>query len=70
MKKITEEMFFHRAKLIHGELFDYSDANYKNNDTRIIIKCRQHGAFLQLPRKHLEGQGCKNVQQKAINLKE
>lgn len=65
MKKITKEIFFHRAKLIHGELFDYSSTVYENSEKRVIIKCRKHGDFLQLPRKHLEGQGCKKCSAKA-----
>jgi hypothetical protein len=65
LKKITKEIFFHRAKLIHGETFDYSKADYINNEKRIVIICRKHGEFLQLPRKHLEGQGCKRCSAKA-----
>lgn len=65
MKKITKEIFLHRAKLIHGELFDYSDVVYEGSEKRIIIKCRKHGDFLQLPRKHLEGQGCQKCSAKA-----
>ena len=69
MKKITKEIFFHRAKLIHGELFDYSSTVYENSEKRVIIKCRKHGDFLQLPRKHLEGQGCKKCSAKANQKK-
>lgn len=69
MKKITKEIFFHRAKLIHGDLFDYSDTIYDNNEKRVIIKCKQHGPFLQLPRKHLQGQGCQKCSAKNNQLK-
>lgn len=53
----TEE-FIASAKLVHGDTYDYSMVAYVNNNARIIIKCRSHGAFDQLPRSHLSGIGC------------
>lgn len=58
MKKITKDIFLERVRLLHGDLFDYSNVEYVNTDKRVLITCRKHGDFLQLPRKHLEGQGC------------
>jgi hypothetical protein len=44
--------FISNAKKIHGEYFDYSKSVYKNNNTKIIISCPEHGDFEQLPRSH------------------
>jgi len=43
----------------HGETYDYSKTNYVDCNTNVIIICRIHGEFLQLPRSHLKGSGCR-----------
>jgi hypothetical protein len=50
--------FINRAKAIHGEMYLYDNVDYINGDTRVIITCKLHGDFLQLPRQHIVGQGC------------
>ena len=50
--------FLSKVKSIHGDRYDYSQANYKNSTTKIFIICRKHGGFWQLPHAHLAGQGC------------
>lgn len=42
----------------HGDLYDYSLVDYKNNSSKIQIKCRDNHLFLQTPNKHLNGRGC------------
>lgn len=54
----TEE-FIEKAKNIHGNRYDYSLVNYKNNRTQVEIICKIHGKFLQAPSGHLGGKGCK-----------
>ena len=34
--------FFEKARKIHGEQFDYSEANYVNKRTHIRIRCKKH----------------------------
>ena len=53
----TEE-FIKKAKNIHGDKYDYSLIDYKNNHTQIEIICKIHGSFLQTPSGHLSGKGC------------
>ena len=53
-----KENFIKKAKLVHGDKYDYSKVNYVNNRTKICIICPEHGEFLQTPDKHLQGQGC------------
>ena len=52
--KCKTEKFIEKAIKLHGELYDYSLVDIKNN-YHIIIKCRQHGSFLEVPRIHLIG---------------
>jgi hypothetical protein len=43
---------------IHGEIFDYSLVEYKNNNQNIKIICKIHGEFEQTPHNHINGHGC------------
>lgn len=54
----TKEQFVSKAKLIHGDEYDYSEVNYINNRTPVIIKCKRHGIFEQTPQIHLNGGIC------------
>ena len=60
--KSTTEEFIKKAKIKHGEnKYDYSEVNYINAYTDVIIKCNLpgHGTFPQTPDKHLNrGSGC------------
>jgi very-short-patch-repair endonuclease len=56
-KSNTEE-FIKKAKLKHGDKYDYSKVEYVNAITKIIIICKTHGDFLQTPNSHLSGSGC------------
>lgn len=53
-----KEIFIEKAKSIHGDKYDYSNVEYKNNRTKVRIICPEHGEFLQAPDKHLQGEGC------------
>jgi hypothetical protein len=53
----TEE-FVAQAKEVHGLVYDYSNAYYINNNTKVEITCQEHGPFYQIPRSHLMGVGC------------
>jgi hypothetical protein len=50
--------FILKAVEIHGDLFDYSLVEYKNNSTKVKIICKEHGVFEQTPAGHLAGRGC------------
>ena len=56
--RYTTEEFINCAKNVHGDKYDYSKVDYKNNKTKICIICPIHGEFWQLPSAHLKGQGC------------
>ena len=50
--------FVNRARLIHGDLYDYTGVKYVRNDVPVEISCRYHGTFHQTPANHLKTQGC------------
>ena len=52
------ENFINKAMVKHGNKYDYSCSSYINNKTKLTIKCRLHGKFLQTPNSHLAGKGC------------
>lgn len=56
----TKEEFISKASEVHGDLYDYSLVDYKNNRTKVTIVCPEHGTFLQLAGSHTSGHGCPN----------
>jgi len=55
----TTETFIHKAKQLHGNLYDYSKTIYKAAIQKVIITCNTHGDFLVTPHNHLSGKtGC------------
>lgn len=57
-KKLTTEEFIEKAKLIHGDRYDYSLVEYTGNKNKIRILCKEHGVFLQTPSNHLNSHIC------------
>lgn len=50
--------FIDRVKETHGDRYDYSLTKYVNCKTKVIVICREHGAFESHPRHLRDGQGC------------
>ena len=57
-KKSTKEEFIEKAMNVHGDKYDYSLVDYKNNSEKIEIICPIHNKFKQVPNNHLNGNGC------------
>lgn len=55
---LTQNEFVEKAKLVHGERYDYSLSRYTNTITPVTIICHEHGEFLQKPNVHLSGANC------------
>lgn len=53
----TEE-FITKSRLKHGDKYDYSEAVYETNSSRIKIRCPEHGLFVQQAAHHLAGRAC------------
>lgn len=59
-KTLTSAQFITKAKNVHGDKYNYSLVEYKNNRTKVKIICPEHGVFEQLPDNHLQGkEGCR-----------
>lgn len=57
-KGLSSKEFIEKAKLKHGDEYDYSLASYVNYLTPVTIICREHGQFEQKPNNHLYGAKC------------
>jgi len=55
---LTTEEFITQCKEKHGDKYDYSLVNYKNNSTKVKIICSTHGVFEQKPGAHKKGVDC------------
>lgn len=57
--KTTTLTFIDRAKLVHGNVYDYSLVDYVDYTTHVTIVCPVHGPFYQTPSTHVTiGCGC------------
>ena len=57
-RKLTREKFIEKAREVHGDKYDYSKVEYKNDKEKVCIICPEHGEFYQRPSSHLSGGGC------------
>ena len=56
--KYSTEEFIQKAREKHGNKYDYSKVEYKNNKTKVCIICPEHGEAYITPSNHLKGCGC------------
>ena len=56
--KLTTNEWIEKSKEIHGDKYDYSLVNYMNNKIKVKIICKKHGIFEQVPKSHINGNGC------------
>ncbi len=54
----TREDFRRKAEKVHGDRYDYSSVQCGGNAGKVLILCREHGAFEQQAGNHLSGHGC------------
>ena len=54
----NSSQFITKAKLVHGDKYDYSKVNYTNSKTKVCIICPEHGEFWQIATEHLQGCNC------------
>jgi very-short-patch-repair endonuclease len=69
MKKKSKESFIFEAKSKHGDLYLYDEVVYVNNNSKVKIKCKEHGFFEQRPKKHLDGSKCPECSKINISIK-
>lgn len=58
VQRWSTDDFITRARAVHGDRYDYSQAVYVNAQTPIVILCPEHGPFEQVATYHLDGNGC------------
>lgn len=69
-KRITQAEFIRRARTVHGDRYDYSQAVFVKSALPVTIICRKHGPFSQIAYDHLLGHGCKRCGgEKALSRK-
>lgn len=54
----AKDGFIEKARAVHGDRYDYSEAVYVIHSEKVIITCAKHGAFEQTPNVHLNDHGC------------
>lgn len=69
MRRLTKDEFKIRAKIVHGDKYDYSNVVYKNSQIKVCIICPKHGAFYQTPNGHLTGKGCPKCRDEYTSLR-
>ena len=65
----SKESFEHKARLVHGDTYDYSEVIYVNDKSKVKIVCRVHGVYEQRPNTHLQGSGCPYCKESKGELK-
>ncbi|HEX7413193.1 MAG TPA: hypothetical protein VF411_04030 [Bacteroidia bacterium] len=58
LKRLTPPEFIRRARLVHGDRYDYSKIQHIYSSDKVTIICKTHGEFKQTPHSHLKGKGC------------
>lgn len=57
--KLTLAAFIEKSRQVHGSKYNYSNIKiFKNVRAKVLIKCPEHGDFLQIADQHLCGRGC------------
>lgn len=68
-KQDRRQCFIEKARRVHGDKYSYDGVVYTNNKTKVVLLCKIHGEFLQVPSSHLAGCGCKNCGVKRRSIK-
>ena len=59
-RRLSTEEFIARAREVHGDKYDYSQAEYVTSHGKVEIICPEHGSFFQSAANHTKGNkaGC------------
>lgn len=55
---LNTERIVEQFENVHGIFYDYSEVDYKNAHTKVIVICPLHGKKLITPSDHKRGRGC------------
>lgn len=54
----SEQQFIYECNKIHNYKYNYNNLNYTYSGNKIIVICKEHGAFYPTANNHLRGSGC------------
>lgn len=57
-KVISFNEFINKANIVHQNKYKYYPHIFRNLHDKVLIKCTEHGNFLQIANDHLYGHGC------------
>lgn len=60
-KKLTQEQFIEKCKIVHKDTYDLSKVVYISMHIKVEIICKIHGSFLIAPNHFLKGTMCSFV---------
>ena len=58
LKDKCKNEFEIKSNNAHNNFYDYTQTNYIDAKTNVIIICKEHGEFIMTPNNHLRGRGC------------
>lgn len=58
VRSTDTESFIKKARMRHGDMYDYSKVDYKGSHVKVCIVCPEHGEFWQNPHNHINGSHC------------
>ena len=70
-KRSNAEEFISKARMKHGDHYDYSLVEYNKSNEKVKIICPDHGLFLQVPNDHIgqQASGCPDCAETGFNPK-
>lgn len=67
-KRSTTEQFIAKARMVHGDRYNYSLVEYVSSQQKVRIICPDHGRFLQRPNDHIaQRSGCADCANTGFN---
>lgn len=67
--KCYNQDFIAKAQNQHGQRYDYSEVDYSSARKAVIIICKIHGSFKQIPDHHIRGRGCSKCRDENNSIK-
>lgn len=61
-QEIKNQWYIQKCKEAHGDAYDYSEFFYKDQNSKSMVICPLHGAFLVRPQLHIAGSTCPSCQ--------
>lgn len=63
-RRLGPQEFLRRARLVHGDIYEYILENVEKRTDRMRVICKKHGEFTPTVNNHLSGCGCPDCHKK------